>query len=672
MAGIAFVIRSPCMKLSMFQRRILHHGPSPTGIPVLLDDRALGSCWFELHRLGGCGAGEVILQREFHEREAIQIGDWISFEPVAGTRWYFGRVEETRYQHPGRLRVRLAGMVNELNEVFPGGFDATPQDRRPIRYGDTDLFSNDPDRDWEVAHYSPSVDVLVRQLIQQHVVGHTHISYVSHLIESPRATLRALSVKFRGEESLRSILKDLALRAQADWGVDAAGRFFFLRRRTQIQTTFRMDRDLTSVEQVCDRELIFNRLLLTGDYIYDHRDNSGQIARRVYRWRANYFEPDSCHQHGNRRLRLWVPWIRTQSDSIDFAREFFRTYSQPRGRFLIETLPRNTLLNPWEGAVAIESPAGQVVSSGIVERVRVLFDHAPRFRLEIGPEDPREQWPEPPQDERWEIPDHIPSNGGEISLTSFGSSGGGGGGGQSTDDQFSTSSSHSSSDHSSDLSSSDGSSVSSEYSSEHSGQSSSHHSSTSGLTSSTSPQDPSSSNSGSSYSSDDVSSSDTGTSSFGHNSQSSNSLSTSNHDSVLSTDSTLPHSTSSSASTNSTNTESSDGGASELSFSSDTDSSVTETNPDSVPDTETDAGSSDQFTSSDSDEQANSSNELLSSDMLSASSDAITNSLIDSSSASDSDVWHSSANSDSSTSLRVSSYDSGIWTPESTNSVWHS
>ncbi len=415
----------------MSTRRILHHGPTPQGTPVLLSDRAINGCWFELHRQGGCGAGELVLQREFQDRLAIEIGDWISCEVAVGQRWYLGRVEECRFQYPGLLRLRLAGMAIELNEVFPGGFSASPVEQQPQRYGATDLFSNDPDRNWEAAHSAPTVNALVRLLLQQHVVNKTSITYVPSLVESPRFPVQALTAKFRGEESLRSILKDLALRAQANWGVDAFGRFFFIRRRISVQSTYRLGRDLVSFEESRDRELIFNRLLLTGDYIYDHRDNSGQIARRVYRWRGNYFEPRSCVSFGNRRLRLWVPWIRTQSDSLTFAREFFRNYSQPSARYSIETLPSENLLIPWEGTVSIEDASGAPLATGVVEKVRILFDHAPRFRLEVGHEDPREQWPEPPQDERWELPDHVPSNGGDVSLTDIVLSSDGGGGGSS-------------------------------------------------------------------------------------------------------------------------------------------------------------------------------------------------------------------------------------------------
>ncbi len=449
----------------MSTRRILHHGPTPNGTPVLLSDRTIAGCWFELQRQGGCGPGELVVQRNFSERNAIEIGDWISCEAQPGERWYLGRVEECRFQFPGLLRLRLAGMGIELNELFPGGFDASPNEQRPHRYGETDLFSNDPDRAWEQAYHVSTIDGLVRLLMEQHVTGHSHIIYDSTLIEGPVQRTPLDSLKFRGEESLRSILKDLALRAQASWGVDAHGKFFFLRRRSTPQVTLRIGRDLTSVEETRDRELLFNRLLLTGDYIYDQRDNSGQIARRVYRWRANFFEPESCSAHGNRRLRLWVPWIRTQPDSLAFARSFFRTYGQPTCRYAVETLPQTTPMIPWQGPVTIEDQSGAVLASAHIEKVRVLFDHAPRFRMEIGPEDPRELWAEPPQDERWELPDHVPSNGGEVSVTEYPSDDGSGDSSENPPPPSDSSSGDSSSDHSSDASSSGslGSSGSDEY-----------------------------------------------------------------------------------------------------------------------------------------------------------------------------------------------------------------
>ncbi|MBL8852102.1 MAG: hypothetical protein JNG89_20685, partial [Planctomycetaceae bacterium] len=406
----------------MFARRILHHGPDPAGAPTEITARVVEGCWFELHQQGGCGAGELSLKDGFGDRSAIEIGDWLSFEYEAGERWYLGRVEQRTATSPAGVRLRLEGMGIELNEVFPGGFADDSGDAPPHRFGQTDLFVNDPDHAVETFDSAPDISDLVRLLLQRYVVPATHIQYASSLVEAPVEPAGLESVKFRGEESARSIIKQLALAARgASWGVNAAGTFFFLRPQATLLTVLREGRDLTLLEESRDRELLFNRLLLTGDYVYDVIE-SGWIARRAYRFRGNYVQPESRELHGERRIRLWIPWIRTPADALLFAREFFRTYADPMSRYALETKGRRTLLLPWTGTVRLEDRNGAVIAVSRLQSLRVLFDQAPRFRLELGPADPRTLWPEPPQDERWELPE-LQQAGGRVALTGGTSSG---------------------------------------------------------------------------------------------------------------------------------------------------------------------------------------------------------------------------------------------------------
>ncbi|MEZ5943794.1 MAG: hypothetical protein R3C18_20555 [Planctomycetaceae bacterium] len=454
-----------------FTRRILHHGPSPLGAAVILDDRAIRNCWFELHRQGGCGVGEVRLADEFPMRDDIQPGDWISFEGSVGVRWYLGRVEEIRAQSPSGTRIRLEGMGIQLNEVFPGGFGLNADGVRPHRFAATDLFGNDPDRQDETVDFADRVDQVVHLLMSRYVVPQSSIQYIPSRIESPLQQADVTSLKFRGEETVRTIIKDLAIRAQdASWGVDANGEFFFLRPRDSVVRTYRESLNLTSLTETRNRDLIYNRLLLTGDYVYDKQEDSNAIARRTYRWRGNFVQPQSRQQYGERRIRLWIPWIRTQADSYAFAREFFRTYARPASRFLVETTPLDALLTPWDGRVVLENSMGQVMATSRVETVRVSFDHQPRFRMELGPADPRELWAEPPQDERWESPEEIQNIGGSVSfLDSFqNSSNSDPPPPNSTLPPASTFSSEASSDNSSDVSSDVSSDISSDYSSAYS------------------------------------------------------------------------------------------------------------------------------------------------------------------------------------------------------------
>ncbi|MCA9053864.1 MAG: hypothetical protein KDA75_08505, partial [Planctomycetaceae bacterium] len=169
----------------MLQRRLLHHGPDPLGAPLLIQDRAIAGCWFELHRRGGCGAGEIVLNDTFPERHAIDIGDWVSVEAAPGERWYLGRVEERRSASPAQVRLRLEGMSVELTEVFPGGFASDADGAPPHRFAATDLFPNDPDHSLELFDSIDSVESLVRRLIQDYVVPATQIVYDPNLVEAP-------------------------------------------------------------------------------------------------------------------------------------------------------------------------------------------------------------------------------------------------------------------------------------------------------------------------------------------------------------------------------------------------------------------------------------------------------------------------------------------------------
>jgi len=438
----------------MFNRRILNHGPDPSGVPQELSLTVVKSCWFELHRQGGCGSGQIHLSDEFVQREGTQIGDWISFEAAAGDRWYLGRVEERRADITTGVRLRLEGMAVELNQMFPGGFGELADGQKPHLYAATDLFEFDPDRDGQTMDTVSTVEELVRLLLSQSLSPDSHLQISPDRIEAPELTASITSLKLRGEESVRALLKDLAVRAQgAAWGVDEQGRFFFLRPRQTILATFREQQDLTALTESQDLEQVFNRMLLTGDYVYDRMDQSGDVARRSYRWRASYFEPVSRGQHGDRRIRMWLPWIRTQADGATFAREFFRMYSQPSRRLTIETVGSDQLPRPWLGRVRVQDRAGNLLIAARPETVRVLFDHVPRFRMELGPADPRDLWPEPPHDERWEIPQDQQSAGGNISVPPLppdDDGGGGPGGGSSGPVPVPTSSLQSDSDDPSD------------------------------------------------------------------------------------------------------------------------------------------------------------------------------------------------------------------------------
>lgn len=400
-----------------YRRRLLRYGPSPEQLQSAIEDRAIAGCAFELHRLGGCGSGEVQLKDGFDDRDQLTVGEWLACEYDDGDRWYLGRIEERSSRSPGGVTLRLEGMSVQLNEVFPGGFGSDADGSKPHRYAAIDRFTGDPDRLAETVDDVERPEEVIRLLLSQYVVPRTDIRVEAGLIEDAPFSVEMASLKFNGEESVRSILKDLALRLRnAAWGVDELGRFFLLQARAPTLATFQEGVDLIDLREEQTREAVFNRVLLTGGYVYGSPSIDSAVTAAV-RWRGNYRQPTSISANGERRIRLWVPWIRTPEDSRQFVREFFRLYAEPARKYTVQTADVASCPRPWLGRVEVLDRHGEVLCVGQPESVRVRFDNVPRLTFTIGPDDPRTHWAEPPHDERF-----------PVSKSPIGSGLGGGGG----------------------------------------------------------------------------------------------------------------------------------------------------------------------------------------------------------------------------------------------------
>ncbi len=403
-------------------RRILHYTGSPTNCTGELSDRAILGAWFELQCQGGCGAGEVRLHDRFEDRKTIAVGDWLAFEYGSGNRWYLGRVTSREATSPAVVAFRLEGMAAQLNNVFPGGFGVSANGIAPHRFAQADLFSLDPDHSAETIDSVSGPADIVRVLIQDYVAPNTDILYDANRIDEPTNAATVTSLKIRGAESVTSLLHDLAVRARgAVWGVDETGTFFFEPASTIPTAVWREARDVTKLEETSDRRYLFNRMVLLGDRIYSANSDGTQSS---YRWQAHYIQPQSQSSYGERTIRVSVPWIRTASDSRAFAREFFRLYADPVPRYFLETGSQAALFRPWLGTVRVENRDGEELITAAAETVRVQFDHSPRFRLEIGPTDPRTLWPDLGRDDRGELPRNPVSGfgGGDVTLSSTSSS----------------------------------------------------------------------------------------------------------------------------------------------------------------------------------------------------------------------------------------------------------
>ena len=388
-------------------RRILNHGPDPASPGVPIDGRAVSGCWFELHRQGGCGPGEIRLERGFAEAPDLDPGDCVSIgSRHAGVdrRFYLGRVESWEAAHPAGVRVRLGGLVGELGETFVGGF-GRGGDRPPHRYAATDPFPEDPDRPLQSHDFADRPEEVVDLLAAQYVQPQTRVLAAAPAVAATDA--RVDTMLFRGEESVRGVLRDLAVRAgHVDWGVDERAELFFRPGPDAQAAELRVGREVTKLTATRARDAAFDRLQITGDYVYDRPASSGAAARPAHRRRYTFLQQGGTpFGHGGRRVAVYVPWVRTADDAEGFADAFFARYGAATTNHLVEAVlpPGADVPRPWAGRVRLCDEDGETIAEAAPEAVRVRFDEAPVVRLELGPEDPRRLWPEPPLNDRYEV-----------------------------------------------------------------------------------------------------------------------------------------------------------------------------------------------------------------------------------------------------------------------------
>lgn len=393
-----------------YTRRIVHlQRDAVTPIQILSEvgnsASRVTSCWFELLKIGGCGAGEITLKDNFVDRfgpNSLDLGEYISIEYQANDRWYLGRIESIDGDSPNGVRVQLQGMWVELTEVFPGGFTES-NGGKPHRYGNSDYNPNDPDHSYQTYDSVDQPDQLVRKLHAQYIAPQTNVTLSTVDPVDPPVGLQ--SFVFRGEESAAEILRALATSAKdASVGVDENGGLFFLQKRANVIGTFQEGVDCEEVKFRTDSSLLVNRVLITGDYIYGINNDVGFM-----RYRAHWNHFTSAALYGYRTLRVFLPWIRRNHDSEAWAREFFRKYALPTTLYPIKTAPQTDLVKPWNGQLQLKAVDGSTIVIGHFERIRVQFDHSPVFDMTIGPEDI--QYPDAPEDQRFEIGPVNPGDG---------------------------------------------------------------------------------------------------------------------------------------------------------------------------------------------------------------------------------------------------------------------
>jgi len=382
-----------------FCRKISHLDTDAQTVLTVLNDACdaavtdrVESASFELLRHGGCGAGEIVLNDLFTDRGSIVTGQYVLMEYTAGDAWFRGRVESIEESSPTRVVVSLYGMWGELNEVFPGGFGAG-NENAPHVYGRTHNLVFDPDFSIQSFESANQPEAVITKLFTTYISPATNVTLGT--IESPTTQAGVHYLTLRGEESAAEIIRLLAmLLKDANFGVDADRKLFVTQRKSAVLKTYHEAVNLEQLSRSTDTSLLFNRMTMLGGYVY-------LTSSQFFRYRATFVHRDSVGRNGERRIRLYIPWLRNNNDAKEFAREFFRTYANPTTRYITRTNGQTAIIKPWDGQVRLHAADDSVLVTDRFDSLRVEFDHVPIFEIGIGPEDI--QFPSAPELDRFEV-----------------------------------------------------------------------------------------------------------------------------------------------------------------------------------------------------------------------------------------------------------------------------
>lgn len=381
--------------------RTLRNGSTGSSVVV--------SAEFEWLRQGGCGGGQFTIDLDF-PTEIIHIGQYIRCSYKSGQKWYFGRIESVRSASPGTVSLVTYGLMSALSDVIVGGqawWSTAPQ-----TFGRYDYFTSDPDYASVVYNTVATMQDFIQRMYDDYIAPWSSGLITLGTIDARTDADSFASLTFRGGESLAEIIRICAdLSGGASYGVDANNNFFFIPNVATSQATYVEGVNL-EVEREENRDLIYNRLILVGGYVYGVPGSPG-----FYVWNSHHEDSVSVAANGARTLSVKIPYIRTHVDALNFATGFLEKYSTPTVRYTGSTTAQSGPLYPWSGKVTLTPLSGTTWNGAttVVENFdtcKVSFNEVPLFTFTIGPEPP--QYPVPEVDAAGEL-----SDGG----------GGGGGGG---------------------------------------------------------------------------------------------------------------------------------------------------------------------------------------------------------------------------------------------------
>lgn len=381
-----------------------------TTVVRILRDRSsdvsyVESAEFEWLRQGGCGGGTFNIDIDF-PTEAIHIGQLIKCFYKSGEAWYLGRIESVKSTSPGTASIVTYGLMSKISDVVVGGqawWDTAPQ-----TFGRYDYFTHDPNHATTIYNPVATMQDFIQQMYDDYIAP---LGIGLGTIDARTDVDSFASLTFKGGESLSEIIRTCAdLSNGASYGVDASGNFFFMPLETASQATYTEGVNV-DIEREENRDLIYNRLIIVGGYVYGAPGSPG-----FYVWNSHHENAGSVAAYGAKTLSVKIPYIRTHVESYNFADSFLSRYASPTVRYTGTTTSQSGPLYPWAGAVHLVPLSGTtwLGATSVTQNFdtcKVQFNEAPVFSFTTGPEPPQYPSPDP------------------IDLAGEDSSGGGGGGG---------------------------------------------------------------------------------------------------------------------------------------------------------------------------------------------------------------------------------------------------
>lgn len=354
--GPTFLRISPALTTGLSDDSVFSVGPL---VQETLTD--VSRCAFELLRLGGCGQGRIVLEREYDMLEGVpSLGDelFIFYDSDDTDPWYRGVVENIRTDMSPMAELTLLGYMGYLRRTYPNTSYGSSSDDNP-------------------AITEPSA--IMTDLLDNHIVPQGFIQYdaADIVATDPAVTIDLFDMD--GNTSLLEAIPRLAeMAGNYSWGVDNRGKFFFKPKPTSVTLTFRAGRkdetygDIIGLNRQSSLTDVINSLKIRGGV----NNNEVQFFSKT--------DTDSIDLYGKRHATLMVPTILTDTDATTYANEFFDEHASPQEAYRLTVEKLNTIPQPEAGLIAVYSKTRKHVGDFKFEKASVLFDESVRAVFNFG------------------------------------------------------------------------------------------------------------------------------------------------------------------------------------------------------------------------------------------------------------------------------------------------